>query len=244
MQLLLKCLFFLLLLSFPCWAKPKLSYEEIERFQVDGSEAVKFSLKVEGVPEKKPIELYFKKLDGSMTMHPGECNVKDNHLYIGNEELIFCLALVAKGEPIVYMLKTRDNSFCTSIKIIPFPIIASDDKGHSLSIEMTSPDAKAFLVYLKGYQPLEKVKVCSQSRDEIIERSEQIHEDGNFNIYCMPAVKGYQEGDASYTVESSDGSILKIDYVWGSAAFYRPKPSMKKTADATQAQKKLKSEKR
>lgn len=193
----------------------KLAYKEIKQFTSENNEAgLVIQLIPEGFPERTPLLLSMERVDGAIIDFEDEIILDSD---TNTESLKFGLQSFAKGEPVIYTLQKLDGS-SASVKIIPFPIMAKDTKGHRLSVEMAAPDGKVFLVRLEGFDSNEIVELNSDIFGEKIKKTIQVNSEGSFQFLISPIIKGQVTGDASLSLKAHHDVFLKVNYLWGSTA--------------------------
>ena len=205
---------YFLFLSTSLLADPIMTFEEIQHFaSCENDAGIIFRLIPEGYPKDIPLYLYMTKIDERVVDIAGPFTLNDETYQDG---IKVGLQSFARGEPVIYTLESEDLAYISSVKIIPFPIIAKDLEGRTLSLEMASSDAKLFILKLEGFKPNEQVQLISDSMGEKAEKKIQVLTEGTFQVILSPAIKGFRTGDGSYIVSGDSFGKLQVKFLWGS----------------------------
>lgn len=107
-------------------------------------------------------------------------------------------------------------------EIIPYPLIAKDENGHSIEIQAITNNGEHFVIIGSGFIPKEKITFKSKSCDESMSHPFIVDNSGSFTMTYSPATIGKTEGLFEVTFIGLHMKPLKIQHFWGKIAFTYP----------------------
>lgn len=117
------------------------------------------------------------------------------------------------GEWSEFCVVSKDKSKKGFVRIVPFPIEATDGRAR-LWLEPFEP-GKVFAVFVEGFVPGETVSTTSKSGDEVLEGTAKIGPNGRtVNLTLLAPANAAGKFDASYRVKGKN-SDLTVRYQWG-----------------------------
>lgn len=169
-------------------------------------------LTAENFPQNVPLTLISMNLSKQKSVF--EVYVDKNNQLFTNGNVPFKLVMlnVSDGEPFECILMTKDKKTSAKIKVIPKPIEASDENGHTLSLCLKMPNVYEFTA--TGFEPNEKVEFCSISENERLVHSVKASSEGKICSGIAPAVIGRSRGNSSIEIKGKTTKNLKVDYTW------------------------------
>lgn len=172
-------------------------------------------------PKNKQLELKSQRMDGSTELSQKVYINEENLLVLPSKEIFLVLFKdkYGNGEPVTMKLSTKNKRQSASVMIIPRPINAEDSSGHILALKMVDFSGTVFLAVANGFEPNEKVKICSESCGEKIETFTNASASGFVSFSSSPATMKEVSGDASLEIIGKNTKDLKVYYKWGMAAF-------------------------
>lgn len=177
------------------------------------------SFRASGFSTETPLTLIVRRLDNFEMKYKVKVDQKNRLVDLQNgKEMSLVFGNFANGEPMNYTL-TDERALIAICDIIPHPIHAFDNAGHTLTLKMTSPNAENFELTATGFEPNEKFQLCSKSEGEKIINNVEADAEGNFKCLLLPAVIGLKTGRASVQLSGKTTDNLKVNYIWGEDAF-------------------------
>ena len=125
----------------------------------------------------------------------------------------------ANGEPLRFLLRSRDNKVMIPGTLVPFPI-ESLDKGCRLAALLAAPEGNAVLIYADGFPPDSEVEVESNSAGEHMESKHQIDAKGHGMFVELPYVLGKEAGELKDTL-SSKNCAVSVAVPWGKGSYHK-----------------------
>ncbi|MGA7243917.1 MAG: hypothetical protein WBX19_12075, partial [Terracidiphilus sp.] len=123
----------------------------------------------------------------------------------------------ANGEPLRFVLHTKDNKFIEPGTLIPFPI-TSANKGCSLESRLAVPEGQAILNYADGFPPNYDLVVRSDSSGELKESKHTTDDTGHVAFMDLPFVIGRDAGVLKVTIATKECSV-STDIPWGKGSY-------------------------
>jgi hypothetical protein len=122
------------------------------------------------------------------------------------------------GESLIFTITTNDRRKSkrtkASFTIVPYPCETKDDLGHKISVRLVDANTTFFMFSGEGFEPSEKLKINSQSGNEIMTFEEEASAQGSLMSILQPGVIGQKNGIASIEVIGKN-TTLKLIYPWG-----------------------------
>ena len=106
------------------------------------------------------------------------------------------------GQPRRFVLTGKDKKPLAMGEAVPFPAMGNDNQC-SLEAVILRPDASVTLLIGQGFVPGEEVKRISSSRGETVDGRSKADDTGRALALVLPFVKGYNDGQTSYTYQGS-----------------------------------------
>ena len=123
----------------------------------------------------------------------------------------------ANGEPLRFVLRTKDNKFMEPGTLIPFPI-ASADKGCKLESRLAVPEGQAILIYADGFPPNSDLVVRGDSSGELKESKHKTDATGHVAFMELPFVVGKDTGTLKVAIATKECSV-STDIPWGKGSY-------------------------
>jgi hypothetical protein len=125
----------------------------------------------------------------------------------------------ANGEPIRFLLRSKDNKVFVPGTLVPFPI-ESTDKGCRLEARLAVPEGQAILMYGDGFPPNSEVLVQGDSAGELKEGKHPVDAGGHFQFVELPSVLGKDTGILKETITTKDCSVT-ASIAWGKSSYQK-----------------------
>ena len=177
-----------------------------------------YKFSAQGFPREAPLILSMKKLDGQVDSMNAKLDYKEDLLTESRKEYNLAIGRCAYGEPFEMTL-TDGKDLKAFVVIVPKEIRTQDSAGHELTLTMQTRNGEIFLLEASGFQPNEKLTLCSISNGEINPGPINATEEGKVACFLAPAVIGSLSGKASIQIEGKTTDNLRLEYVWGLDAF-------------------------
>ena len=131
----------------------------------------------------------------------------------GERNDILLFEVDKKGNPIADKLIARGS-------IIPFPLQAQDNQGHTVEIHLNDGNGEIFMINYSGFAPNEQIQFDSYSSKESISYTITADENGLGAMLYAPAVAGRKEGPFEIRLKTKNmPQPLVIKHYWGKIAF-------------------------
>jgi hypothetical protein len=155
------------------------------------------------------IKTYFVNGNGNLV-----APLDDLFIEIENNYLFFSNYLA--GEPVSFVLGSKDGQYYAATRIIPNPILAKDDLNRSISLELESPDKRHYRVKGSGLQPRKTYMLITAFENEKLMHAVETDEMGELVQFTGPTVPWVTGGDGSIELKG-DGisSSLSTTFKWG-----------------------------
>lgn len=131
------------------------------------------------------------------------------------EEFNTALGGCCPGESIDFVLATEDCQMGAAAHVVLDPLEAKFEDGATVTVELRSKHGELYVVYLKGFQPDEKLSFESQSLFEKLNNEIIVDNTGSHSFHVMPQVVGITDGKAAVIITRSNGKQVTINYPWG-----------------------------
>lgn len=122
------------------------------------------------------------------------------------------------GEPVKFRLYQANSDLVATTSIIPFRLMATDLKGHTIEMVIEDKNAKNYLLIGSGFRPHEKVRGCLKIGRECTTQSTEATEEGYIFIKIIPTCIGKTGGKGSMNIWGEDSSLMTIPFCWGKKA--------------------------
>ena len=123
----------------------------------------------------------------------------------------------ADGEPVRFVLHTKDNKFMEPGTLIPFPI-TSTDRGCSLEARLAVPEGQAILIFADGFPPDSDLVVRGDSSSEPKESKHRTGITGHVAFIELPFVLGRDAGILKESITTKECSV-SINIPWGKGSY-------------------------
>lgn len=125
----------------------------------------------------------------------------------------------ANGEPVRFLLRSRDNKVMIPGTLVPFPI-ESTDKGCRVAALLAAPEGNAALIYADGFPPNSEIEVEGDSAGELKESKHHIDAMGHGVFVELPYVLGKEAGVLKDTLSTKD-STVSVTVPWGKGSYHK-----------------------
>lgn len=193
------------------YLKPESTYRDEE-----GNIQYSYGIIVEGVPENEVYELWYKNLK---VLKPDKLSfdvcVDNTGLLINCKDstgITINFFNQATGEATMLALQSKDKDTNACVKIIPNPNEVTMGRYH-LWVEIVTSRHNCFCVYGEGFESNEELNYELLSYTEELKANVKADDNGQFSVVLLPAVIGYESGQAMCTVIGKYGSI-SIEFTW------------------------------
>ena len=125
----------------------------------------------------------------------------------------------ADGEPIRFILRSKDNTLLAPGTLIPFPVISTD---HSCKLEArrSVPEDQAILISMDGFAPGSTLEIVSDSVGEKKTSQRSVNENGHAEFVELPFVTGKDHGTVHESITTKDCSV-SIEIPWGKGSYVK-----------------------
>lgn len=191
----------------------RLVLKEVEKGTRAGLKTISYSASVAGLSQKRPyilmswdigtdaptIAIEGVRLDESGTLR---CGATKNCPSGQAGDVVLLRVSGMNGQPRRFVLTGTDKKPIALGEVVPFPAVGKD---HECTVEavILRPTASVTLLIGQGFVPGEEVKRVSSSRGEAVEGSSKADNDGRVLALDLPFIKGYEDGQTSYTYQGS-----------------------------------------
>lgn len=136
------------------------------------------------------------------------------HVELENNFLFFSNYL--PGEPVDFILGSKDGKYFASTRIVPNPIQAESDNHHSISVQIDNPDKRHYLVHCKGCTPFETYMLITIFENEKFVHAVDANDEGEIFQQTGPTVPWITGGDAQVELRGKNLSHpLTVNFKWG-----------------------------
>jgi len=217
-------------------AGPRLRFVKFDEFTRPDGHFTRYRVYADGVPEGTPyifavwkIGAYLEDLQVLssaayvnrkgllLTKKPTQNNENSDTVGDGTEFDVGIQA--ANGEPIRFVLRSKDNKILIPGTLVPYPI-ESSDHGCRLTALLSVPEGQAILVYGEGFVPNSEVVVNGDSAGELKESKHTVDAGGHLQILEMPFVLGKESGELKESIATKDCSV-SITIPWGKGTYLK-----------------------
>lgn len=125
----------------------------------------------------------------------------------------------ANGEPLRFLLRSKDNKVFVPGTLVPYPI-ASMDNGCKLEARLAVPEGQAILIYGDGFSPNSEALVQSDSAGEIKESKHSVDANGHVQFFDLPSVTGKDSGVLKDSISTKDCTV-SVSIPWGKGTYQK-----------------------
>lgn len=125
----------------------------------------------------------------------------------------------ANGEPIRFILRSKDDKIIIPGTLVPFPI-ESQVRTCKLQALLAVPEGQAILIYGDGFPPNSEVEVNGNSAGELKKSESAVDAKGHLKIVELPFVAGKDSGSFKETV-SAEGCATSVEIPWGKGTYQK-----------------------
>lgn len=125
----------------------------------------------------------------------------------------------ANGEPIRFVLRSKDNKVLVPGTLVPYPI-ESIDHGCRLTALLSVPEGQAILIYGDGLPPNSEVVINGDSAGELKESKHAVDAAGRLQVFEMPFVLGKESGTLKETI-TAKGCKVSVSIPWGKGSYQK-----------------------
>lgn len=138
----------------------------------------------------------------------------DAYIALSNNFLFFSNYL--PGEPVDFILASKDDKYFAATRIIPNPIEVVDGKGRKISVEIASPNKRKYRIYCSGFNPFESYMLIAQFENEKFVHALKANENGEMFQITGSTIPWITSGNGS--VELRGDAIhrpIHLNFQWG-----------------------------
>lgn len=182
-----------------------------------------YSLEASQYPPKVEFDLYQINIDGEVhnakTFFVNDSGdvvspMDDFFIPISNNFLFFSNYL--PGEPVDFVLASKDRRYFAHTRIVPNPVTAADGSKHTLSVEIDRPDKKHFVVVCSGLKPRQSYTLITRFESEQLLHTVNSNNLGEVRFTVGPTLPWLTGGIASVEVHGPDiEKPLQVEFSWG-----------------------------
>lgn len=216
--------------------RPHLEFAKFDEFNRSEGHFTRFRVFARGVPEGAQYTVAIWKIGTSiqnlqMMSSPAYVNRKgllltrkpsadQEDIESAGEGLEFDIGIqAANGEPIRFVLRSKDSKVIVPGTLIPYPIEPSD-KSCRLSVLLSAPEANIVLVTADGFTPNTDLVVKGDSAGEPKESKHKTDANGRVQFAELPYVVGKEAGVLADTIETPDCSV-SVQIPWGKGSYHK-----------------------
>jgi hypothetical protein len=216
--------------------RPHLEFVKFEEFNRSDGHFTRFRVFAHGVPEGIQYTVAIWKIGTSaqnlqIISSPAYVNRKgllltrkpsadQEEIESAGEGLEFDIGMqAANGEPIRFVLRSKDSKVVVRGTLIPYPI-ESSDKGCRLSALLSAPEANIVLVTGNGFAANTDLVVKGDSAGELKQSKHKTDANGHVQFAELPYVVGKEAGVLADTIETPDCSV-SVQVPWGKGSYHK-----------------------
>jgi len=137
-------------------------------------------------------------------------------IYIDLENNFLFFSNYLPGEPVDFVLGSKDRRYFASTRIVPNPIVAEDDSNHKVTLQIDHPDKRHYLVHCTGFQPFETYMLITVFENEKFVHTLEANENGEIFKSTGPTVPWVTGGDGSIELRGKElNKPLAVKFKWG-----------------------------
>ncbi len=138
----------------------------------------------------------------------------DQYIYLANNFLFFSNYL--PGEPVDFVLGSREGRYFAGTRIVPNPIQAEDESNRKITVQIDHPDKRHYLVHCTGFQPCETYMLITIFENEKLVHAVKANGNGEIFQATGPTVPWVTGGDGSLEIRGQELSRpLSVNFQWG-----------------------------
>ena len=200
-----------------------LSKEDAKQYLEDSNTHGYFSLTVNSCPPEKEFTLYH--IDMAGNVRPTNAFQSNSNgvlltsldrtwIDISNNFLFFSNYL--SGEPVDFVLKSKDGKYFGWTRIVPNPIEYTDQYNRRVSVQISSKDKRRFMIDCSGFKPNKSYMLICSFEKEKLAYTLDTDQNGCGIVFVGPNNPYITEGEASLEIRGNEISKpLKIFFKWG-----------------------------
>lgn len=215
---------------------PRLHFTKIDEFDRADGHFTRFRIYAEGVPEGKPYILAIWKIG----VYLKNIQILSSSAYVNHKGLVLTKApspdaddrdvvsdgtefdvgiQAANGEPIRFLLRSKDNKVMVPGTLVPYPI-DSVDHDCKLTARLAVPEGQAILVEGDGFAPNSEVTINGDSAGELKVSKHGVDERGHLQVLEMPFVIGKEAGILKETITTKECTV-SVSIPWGKGTYQK-----------------------
>lgn len=133
--------------------------------------------------------------------------IENNYLFFSN---------YLPGEPVDFVLGSKDGQYFAATRIVPNAIEAKDDFGRCVSLEIDHPDRRHYMVHCTGLEPKKPYMLITVFENEKLMHAIETDLKGEAFQATGPTVPWVTGGDGSIELRGEGLSIpLTANFKWG-----------------------------
>lgn len=141
---------------------------------------------------------------------------KNRSCVLDMEKLSLSTGASVKGVPFRAAILSTDGSVKAFTRAVPLPLQFTQ-RGCTVSAELASEKADAFLVEGEGFEPGEKVAWTAEMAGDVTEDEAAASENGKFVVALNPGATGKESGKVVFTARGKSCAPMLI-FKWGPPA--------------------------
>jgi len=215
---------------------PRLRFVQFDEFTRPDGHFARYRIYADGAPEGKPYILALLKIG----TFPKDVQIVSSAAFVNRKGLLmtrkatpdeedgetvstnveFDIGIqAANGEPLRFLLRSKDNEVFIPGSLVPYPI-ASTDHGCKLEARLAVPEAQAILIYGDGFSPNSEVQVQSDSAGEIKDSKQNVDANGHVQFVEFPFVVGKDSGVLRDSISTRECTV-SVSVPWGSGTYQK-----------------------
>jgi hypothetical protein len=120
------------------------------------------------------------------------------------------------GEPIEFVLASKDEKYFAATRIIPNPIEATDGGQRRISVEIASPNKREYIVHCSGFKPCGEYMLITRFENEKFLHYLETNLNGEMFQRVGPTAPWITGGDGAIEVRGEDiASPIILNFEWG-----------------------------
>ncbi|HEY4832489.1 MAG TPA: hypothetical protein VIH61_08035 [Waddliaceae bacterium] len=152
---------------------------------------------------------FFVSADGNLVTPMDETTVE-----LSNNFLVF--ANYIPGEPVDFVLVSKDGEFSIALCIVPNPIEAVNNQGQKVSVQIASPDRKLYRVHCEGLEPFGIYMLTSSFENENLAFTLEANENGKLSQLIGPTIPWIKSGEAYVELRGERiARPIYLKFIWG-----------------------------
>ena len=120
------------------------------------------------------------------------------------------------GEPIEFVLASRNGKYLAATRIIPNPIEVEDERHRKLTVEIASPNKREYIIHGSGFKPCETYMLITRFENEKFLHTVETDHNGELLQLAGPTAPWVTGGAGSIELKGEDISRpMTLNFQWG-----------------------------